>query len=99
MQKFADVFVITAGCIREHTAHIYLKPNAQFRINQPRSVPYAFRLAMETEFESLVQHNVLTAVNVAEFTTTPLVVVLKFNGTVRLFGDFKVTVNLHLMVL
>ena len=84
LQEFADVFETTTGCIKEHKAHLHFKPNAQFRINKPRPVPYAFRPAVEAELERLAQQNVITAVDVAEFTTTPLVVVPKPNGTVRL---------------
>ena len=61
-------------------------------------MPYAYRQAVEDELERLSQQGVITAVNVAEFTTTPLVVVLKPNGTVTLCGDFKVSVNPHLNI-
>ena len=44
----------------------------------------------------MVQLGIITPVEVAEFTTTPLVVISKHKETVRICGDFKVSVNPHL---
>jgi hypothetical protein len=82
LQEFADVFDSpTTGFIRDHKANVHFKPDAQFRINKPRPVPYAYRQAVEDELERLSQQGVINEVDVAEFTTTPLIVVRKPNGT------------------
>ena len=67
-------------------------------MDKPRLVLYAYRPLVKTELERLVQQGVLTPVDVAEFTTTLLVVVPKPNDRVRVCGDFKVSVNSHLNV-
>ena len=67
-------------------------------MNKPRPVPYAYRPLVEAKLERLVQQEVLTPVDVAEYTTTLLVVVPKPNGRVRICRDFKVSVNSHLNV-
>ena len=98
LDEFADVFGTSTGCIRGHKAHLYFKEGAQFRMNRSRPVPYAFRPAVESELERLQLQGIITPVDVAEYTTTPLVVVPKQNGAVRICGDFKVSVNPHLNV-
>ena len=61
-------------------------------------MPYTHRPLVEKELSRLVKAGVLTPIDVAEFTTTPLVVVPKANGGIRICGDFKVSVNRHLHV-
>ena len=65
-------------------------------MNKPLSVPYAYRPFVEDELQRLVQQGVLTPMDFAESTTTPLVVEPKPIGRVRVCGDFKVSVNPHL---
>ena len=98
LREFADVFEPSTGCIKGYTGHLYLKEGAPFKINKARSVPYAYRPLVEEELSRMVKAKVLTPIDVAEFTTTPLVVVPKANGSIRICGDFKVSVNPHLHV-
>ena len=98
LDEYADVFATATGCIRGHKAHLYFKDGAQFRMNKCRPVPYAFQPAVEKELERLQSQGIISPVDMAEFTTTPLVVVQKPNGAVRICGDFKVSVNPHLNV-
>lgn len=96
LKEYADMFESTTGSIKGHVAHLYFKPGALFKLNKAWPVPFAYRPLVEEELERLVQVGVLTPVDIAEFTTTPLVVVPKPNGRVRFCGDFKVSVNPHL---
>ena len=100
LHEFSDVIEDRdeVGCIKGHRAHLYFKPDTEFRINKARPVPYAYRPLVEKELERLQQRGIITKVEVAEFTTIPLVVVPKPNGTVRVCGDFKVSLKPHLNV-
>ena len=77
-------------------AHLDVKPDAQYRLFKPRPGPYAFRSKIETELEKLEGLGIISKVAAAEFSTTPIVPVLKPNGQVRICGDVKVTVNGYL---
>lgn len=68
-------------------AHFYFNKNAMFQINRAGSVPYAWRPAAEVELVRFQQVGIISPVDVAEFTTS-FVVVLRQNGAVRLWGDF-----------
>ena len=98
LMEFAEVFAPATGCIKGHRGHFYLKPESLFKMNKPRPVPFAYRPQVEAELDRLEKQGVLTPADVAEFTTTPLVVDPKSNGTVCICGDFKVSVNPHLNV-
>lgn len=98
VNEFSDVFEPSTGSIRGHVAHLHFKPGAVFKINKARPVPFAYRPLVEEEIERLVQHGVLSPVEGSELTTTPIVVVQKPNGQVRICGDFKVSVNPFLNV-
>ena len=57
-----------------------------------RSIPYGMRKLVEAELEKLQKDGVISPVTLSEW-ATPLVVVPKGDGRVRLCGDFKVSVN------
>jgi len=59
-------------------------------------VPFAIRRKVEEELTSLLQENVITQVEHSEW-ATPVVPVIKPTGAIRLCGDFKVTLNPHLI--
>lgn len=98
LKEFDEVLEPISGSIKGHVAHLHFKPGAVFRMNKARPVPFAYRPLVVEELERLVQQGVLTPVDIAEFTSTPIVVVPKPNGRVRILRDFKVSVNPHLNV-
>ena len=62
-----------------------------------RPVPYALRPKIESELERMEAEGIVTPIQWSEW-ATPIVPVVKPNGTVRICGDFKVTVNPQLKV-
>ena len=59
---------------------------------RPRPVAYALRGKVETEFQRLQDAGVITPDKFSEW-AAPIVPVLKHDGSMRICGDFKVTVN------
>ncbi|XP_050529608.1 uncharacterized protein LOC126899076 [Daktulosphaira vitifoliae] len=59
---------------------------------EPRSIPLALKNKVETEIDRLVKNKILVPLNYSEW-ATPIVPILKFDGTVRICGDFKITIN------
>ncbi|XP_051784512.1 uncharacterized protein K02A2.6-like [Erpetoichthys calabaricus] len=73
-------------------AQIVLEEYALPRFHKARPVPYALCPKVEAELQRLEREGILTKVEWSEW-ATPIVPVVKGDGTVRICGDFKVTVN------
>ena len=74
-----------------------MKGNAPPQYFKPRTVPFALRDKVEAEIQRLENEGVLKKVESSD-SATPIVPVLKPNGTIRICGDFKVTLNQYLDV-
>lgn len=97
LSEFKDLFDNTnLPPIHGFRAHLNIRPDAQYKLFKPMPVPYVLRSKIEEEFERLEGLSIISTVSAAEFSTTPIVPVMKPNGQVRISGDFKVTVNRYL---
>ena len=88
----SSVFSPELGTLKSTTATIYLDASAQPRFCKPRTVPYSLKGKIEKELDRLVNQGVIEPITFSEW-ATPIVPVLKKDGTVRICGDYKVTVN------
>ncbi|XP_060754235.1 uncharacterized protein K02A2.6-like [Neoarius graeffei] len=86
------VFSKELGTLKGFEASLTLKPDQKPKFCQARVVPYALRPKVEAEIERLFQQGVISPVQFSDW-ATPIVPVIKKNGSVRICGDFKVTVN------
>lgn len=78
--------------MRGVTAKIIVDSEAQPRFCKPRSVPFALRARVEAEIDRLERARVIEAVQFSEW-AAPIVPVLKQDGSIRICGDYKLTVN------
>ena len=92
LQRHKDVFKKELGTVTGVTAKIYVDPSAQPRFCKPRTVPYALRAKVDQELERLEQAGVIEPIQFADW-AAPIVPVMKRDGSVRICGDYKVTVN------
>ena len=92
LQLHHEVFKQGMGTLRGTTAKIHLKEGAAPKFLKARSVPYVLQGKIETALERMQRENIIEAVKFSEW-ATPVVPVLKPDGTVRICVDYKVTVN------
>ena len=92
LDKYSDVFEDKLGTFTSAKAELTLKEDSQPRFLKARQVPYALKPKVEEEFRRLQNEGILTKVEWSEW-ATPIVPVPKKDGSVRLCGDYKVTVN------
>lgn len=92
LAKYDEVFAEGLGTIEPFEAKIVVKDGTQPKFCRARPVPLAMRAPVEEELSRLEREGVLTKVDHSDW-ATPVVVVPKKNGTVRLCGDYSVTLN------
>ncbi|KAL7739922.1 hypothetical protein ACLKA6_003398 [Drosophila palustris] len=85
------------GKIVDIQTRLYLKPTAKPRFLKARRVAFPLWEAVEKELDSQVDEGLLIKVDQSEW-ATPIVVVRKRNGAVRICGDYKVTLNPEILV-
>lgn len=73
-------------------AHIRVCEGANLIYFKSHPVPYALREAGEAELNKLEANGVIAKIEQSDW-ASPIVVVLKSDGSVRICGDYKVTIN------
>ncbi|XP_043916150.1 LOW QUALITY PROTEIN: uncharacterized protein K02A2.6-like [Protopterus annectens] len=92
LENNEEVFKEELGTWRGPPAKIHVKENATPRFYKSRPVPYAMKKKVETELERLTKQGIIEPVKFSEW-AAPIVPVLKPDDTVRICGDYKLTVN------
>ncbi len=93
VDKYSAVFEEGLGTYKGYQAKIHVDPNANPCFFKPRTVPYSMREGIEAELSKLVAEGTLVPVEHSDW-DAPIVPVLKPDGkTVRICGDFRLTVN------
>ena len=96
-EKFRDVFDGNPGTISPWTAKLAVDPEASPKFCKPRPVPFAMREKVDEELARLERIGVLEKVTHSNW-ATPIVVVPKQDGTIRICGDYRATINASLNV-
>ena len=92
LKRHESLFRPELGLARNIDAKLYVEPDAIPRFCNARPVPYALREKVENELNRLQADGIIEPVQFAEW-AAPIVPVLKPDGTARICGDYKLTVN------
>ena len=93
LEENGEVFQPGLGTLKGYQAKIVVDPDARPRFCRARTVPYGLRHAVELEMERLEKEGIVAPVQFADW-AAPIVPVIKSDGkSVRICGDFKLTVN------
>ncbi|XP_037939019.1 uncharacterized protein K02A2.6-like [Teleopsis dalmanni] len=91
-QKYPDVFGHALGTIKNILVNIRLKQNAVPKFVKSRLIPYALLPEFRKEADRLIKAGIWKPVKFSEW-ASPIVLAKKPDGTVRICGDFKITIN------
>lgn len=92
LKKYPSVFSEELGTFNGYKISLTTNPETIPKFFKHRPVPLALRENVETEIDRLVAINVLIPVDHSEWTTS-VVPISKGDGSVRLCGNFKITVS------
>ena len=93
LSQYDDVFQEGLGTFQGYEAKIEVTPNATPRFCKARTVPYSIRPKVEEELDRLVAEGTLEPIEYPKW-AAPIVAVLKSDQkSVRVCGDFRMTVN------
>lgn len=102
LKEFNSLFSdsVKSGTIKGHKAKILIKENIKGKVFPPRRVPFPMRVKVEEELERLVENDILEPIDTTSSVewASPIVCIVKPTGKLRICGDFKVTVNPHILI-
>ena len=92
LQKHSKLFAKELGLVKKTKAKIHIDPQSKPQFYKARPIPYALRDKVNEELQRLEQAGIIEPVEFSEW-AAPIVPVLKRDGTIRICGDYKLTVN------
>ena len=92
LQQFKEVFREELGMARTPSVQLKLKKNSQPKFVPARPVPFAIKDAVTQEIQRLESVGIVKKVEFSRW-ATQVVPVPKRDGSFRICGDFKVTLN------
>ena len=92
LEKYDGVFQPGLGKVTSTTATLHMKADANPVFVRHRPVPFAMKTAVEKELDRMQNEGIIYPVEYSDW-ATPIVCVPKADGSVRICGDYKVTVN------
>ncbi|XP_064470026.1 uncharacterized protein K02A2.6-like [Ornithodoros turicata] len=92
LETLRELFKKGLGRCQKVKVHVQLKDGASPKFFKPRPIPFALSSLVENDLERQCKNGVLTPVDYSDW-ATPIVVVPKPNGAVRVCGDFSVAIN------
>ncbi|CAF1519589.1 unnamed protein product, partial [Adineta steineri] len=97
LEKYKNILNNELGHCTKVLAHIELKPDSTPKFLKPRPLPFAYVNGIKEEIQRQVQAGILERVETSVW-AAPIVPIKKPNGKIRICGDFKVTINPHMLV-
>ena len=97
VQKYSEVFKSGLGTMKAIKAHLHIKEGVKPKFYRPRPVPFAIKGLVGRELERLEEIGIVIKEDYSEW-AAPIVPAPKRDGSIRVCGDFKVTINSYLNV-
>ena len=92
MRKYDELFKPAMSAIQEFKAKLTVKADAHPKFCKARSVPFSIKQRVGEELDRLEKEGIVDRVMYSDWANL-IVPVPKKDGTVRICGDYKVTVN------
>ena len=90
--KASKLFDRGVGKVNDVSVSLDLKHDSRPKYCQPRPIPFAIKERVGKAIEKMVETGMWKPINHSEY-ASPIVPVIKSNGSIHLCGDYKSTVN------
>ncbi|XP_029163050.1 uncharacterized protein K02A2.6-like [Nylanderia fulva] len=97
LEKYRNIRSSEFASIKDIQVHLKLKKDASPIFVRARPVPFKLQMLVEKELDTLEQAGIIEKVESSKW-ATPIVPILKKDGKIRICGDYKATLNRHLIV-
>lgn len=97
LERYPNLWRDELGYFNKFKVHLQLKENSVPKFFKARPIPFALKEKVDSELSRLVGLGILVPVSNSQY-ATPIVPVLKNDGTVKIAGDFSVTLNKDLII-
>ena len=91
LNKYSEVFNEELGSLKGFKAKLSVNDVNPIYC-KARPVPYSIRSLVEDQIDKLVQQKIVEPISFSDW-AAPIVPIMETDGTIRICGDFKVTVN------
>ena len=92
LTRHKTAFSDELGIIQGTSAKLHVDSQTRPRFFKPRAVPYSMRGKVEQELDRLQKQGIIRPVTFSDW-AAPIVPILKKDGSVRICGDYRLTVN------
>ncbi|GFV46539.1 retrovirus-related Pol polyprotein from transposon 412 [Trichonephila clavipes] len=92
LREYKDIFDDKLGEINNYEAKLKLRHGVKPIFCRVRTVPFALKGRVENEIDRLEKEGIIEKVDSSEW-ATPVVPVVKSDGSIRLCADYSVTLN------
>ena len=92
LDHYTTLFQEDLGTLKEAKVKFFLKKDITLKFYKARPVPLALQQRVTAELDRLQAEGIICPIKVSDW-ATPIVPVVKKDGTIRVCGDFKLTVN------
>ena len=92
LSNYKEVFKSEMGTLKGFEVELKVDPDCKPTFCKARPVPYALNERIEKELERLVKDHIHESIQYSK-RAAPIVPILKDDGTVRICGDYKQTIN------
>ncbi|BFZ25831.1 hypothetical protein BsWGS_28870 [Bradybaena similaris] len=92
VERFPNLFKDDLGRVKSFPVTLHVEEGCKPKFYKARTVPYALKRKVDMELQRLEDEGIIEPVKHSAW-AAPIVPVLKPDGTVRVCGDYKITVN------
>ena len=92
LADYPELFSPGLGCLKDHVVTIDVDQSVSPKYCKARTVPYALRDSVDQELDRLVREGIISPITSSPWAAA-IVPVLKQDKSIRICGDYKLTVN------